>query len=172
MANTFELISAVTVGSGGSSTISFSAIPSTFTDLCLVGSARTNRVDSSGVDSLYISLNGSTANQSARTIRANGSAAVSYTESNLYPYVANSNATPSTYGNFSFYISNYTSTNPKSTSLDGVSENNQTEAFMTMQAGLWNPGSNVAITSISLASAASATIVQDSTAYLYGVKNA
>ena len=173
MANTFELIASVTVTGGGVSSIDFNSISSAFTDLVLLGSCRTNRVDSSGVDSLYVKFNGVTTNQSAIAIRGAGSGTpASYSESNIYPYVANSNATASTYGNFELYIPNYTSTVAKSTSLNGVSENNTTQAFMTMQAGRWNPATNVAITSISLYSPASATIVADSNVYLYGVKNA
>ena len=40
MANTYTLISSVTVGSGGASSIDFTSIPATYTDLCLVWSGR------------------------------------------------------------------------------------------------------------------------------------
>lgn len=46
MANTFTLIGTTTVGAGGSSSIGFSAIPATYTDLMIVGAIKTNRASS------------------------------------------------------------------------------------------------------------------------------
>jgi hypothetical protein len=43
MATTYTLISSVTVGGGGTSTITLSSIPSTYTDLALLLCGRTTR---------------------------------------------------------------------------------------------------------------------------------
>lgn len=43
MANTFTLIGTTTIGAGGSSSIGFSSIPATYTDLMIVGAIKTNR---------------------------------------------------------------------------------------------------------------------------------
>ena len=60
--NTYVLLSSVTVGAGGASSINFTSIPATYTDLVLKISARTN---STGAGSTYkISLNGSSSSLS------------------------------------------------------------------------------------------------------------
>jgi hypothetical protein len=53
--------------------------------------------------------------------------------------------------------------------VDSVQEDNQTEAYIDVVAGLWS--NTAAITSLSIKSNAG-SFVQYSTAYLYGVKNA
>ena len=58
MPNTYIKIASITVGSGGASSVSFTSIPSTYTDLCLLSSARTNRSDVS--DPIKLNLNGDT----------------------------------------------------------------------------------------------------------------
>jgi hypothetical protein len=45
MANTYEAIATVEVGSGGAATIEFTSIPATYTDLVVKVSARNARVD-------------------------------------------------------------------------------------------------------------------------------
>lgn len=45
MANTFTLIGTTTIGAGGSSSIGFSSIPATYTDLMIVGAIKTNRAN-------------------------------------------------------------------------------------------------------------------------------
>jgi hypothetical protein len=43
MATTYEIISSVTVGSGGAANIEFTSIPATYTDLYVLASIRSNR---------------------------------------------------------------------------------------------------------------------------------
>ena len=66
MANTYTLISSVTVGSGGASSIEFTSIPSTYTDLLLNFSGRSNTNQASGGFACKIEFNGSSSNLSAR----------------------------------------------------------------------------------------------------------
>ena len=174
MANTFELIASSTVGSGGASSITFSVIPSTYTDLCVLVSVRSARSQSG--DNLDILFNGSTSNRTDLAFRGSGTVVVSYTTSNGHiGYIPAASDTSNTFGSACIYIPNYTSSNNKSLSNEVVMENNNASnggAFMTLDAGLWSQ--TAAITSIVLnaASGAGSNFVQYSTAYLYGVKNA
>jgi hypothetical protein len=176
-----QIGSAVTVGSGGVASITFSSIPQTYTDLKIILSARLS-ANGDTFGNTKISFNGTPAGTvySARNIRGNGSAVASQTNAsedsitNNYS-VNGSTTTASTFSNTEIYIPNYTSTSyAKSLSIDNVTENNATAAWATMYAGLWNPGTQAAITSIVLTSNynPSELYAQHSTAYLYGVSNA
>jgi hypothetical protein len=168
MANTFELIASSTVGSGGVSAITFSSIPSTYTDLCLKVSAR---ADASTV-AMIATFNGSTSGYSNKRLYGTGSsvASDSYLTTGIICVLCNdSTYTANTFANGEMYIPNYAGSTYKSASLDGVSENNATTAYAMLTAGLWS--NTAAITSITL-TPTSGNVVQYSTAYLYGVKNA
>jgi hypothetical protein len=173
MANTLELIASSTVGAGGSASITFSSIPNTYTDLVLKVSSRSDV--SSTNDYGYIQLNSDTtsANYPYRQLIGNGS--VTGSNSGTLAGAASlrmsaATATASVFGSNEIYISNYLSTVVKSIFADGVSENNASDATQSMWASLWNPATQVAITSIVL-KAGSGNFVQHSTAYLYGVKS-
>lgn len=173
-------IATTTVGSGGSSTIVFSNIPQTHTDLVLVFSCRTDRTGSSGAfgngtDILNLTFNGSSTGYSARRLESPGSSSPyssnDTSPSAIYVYQANGsgdNGTSNTFGNGKVYIANYTSSNYKTVSDEGVQEANNTQAFMGLTAGLWS--NTAAITSISLAPNAGTTFLQYSTATLYGIR--
>jgi len=169
---TYNLIQTVTVGSGGAATISFSSIPQTYTDLQLVTSWRTSRA--STADYVAISFNSSTSSFSLRGLYGNGSTVGSYNyttspDSRIISQAVGNNATASVFSSGSLYLPNYTSNNFKSYSTDATREDNTTANEMAIQAGLWSNTS--AITSITLTSWGSATILQYSSASLYGIKN-
>lgn len=175
MANTYTLISSVTVSSNVAS-IDFASIPATFTDLKVVYSLRSNL--SGGpfyFDDLAVRLNADTgSNYSRLTFRAReGSMASNKTTPTTFMdlYSLNAaNATSNTFSNGEFYISNYASSNYKSLSSDGVSEHNTAnDVQLGFAAGLWSSAS--AVTSIKLYSQNASNFVQYSTAYLYGIKN-
>ena len=170
MAATFTKIATVTVGSGGASSIDFSSISSSYTDLCILTSAR----NTSTSTTMYIQFNGDTGNNySVRILYGDGSAAGS-TSSSSRANIKNdggavdSGYTSNTFANSYIYIPNYGSSNYKSVSIDGVPENNATTTYMNMVAGLWS--STSAITSISLTLYAG-NFAQYSSATLYGIKN-
>ena len=169
MPNTFELIASSTVGSGGSAGFTFSSIPSTYTDLKLVLSARSNAAATN--DNVSIYLNGSSASLSGKQIYGDGSSAFSGGDGGYGSKAAipAANATSNTFGNAEWYIPNYTSSNYKSFSNDSVMENNATLSYSNLWASLWSNTS--AVTSIQLYINAG-SFVQYTTAYLYGVKNA
>ena len=169
MPDTFTLIASSTVGAGGAASIDFTSIPSTYTDLVLKVSARSNTARASSGYYYQMTINGSTANQSTRYANGNGSAASSGTFSRLFGYVAPSDYTTSTFSSDDWYFPNYAGSTNKSASGDLTNENNATLSDMNLLAGLWSQ--TAAITSISIAPAGG-SFVQHSTAYLYGVKNA
>ena len=167
MANTYTLISSVTVGSGGAASIDFTSIPSTYTDLCLKVSLRST---SAGAEAALIEFNGSTTGFSAMRLYGNGSTGVSDTLTNIRAAIDTAADTSSTFSNGEFYIPNYAGSTNKSVSLDMVFENNAALAVASLVAGLWSD--TPAITSIKLSTNAGGNFVQHSTAYLYGISNA
>jgi len=163
-----QIGSAVVVGAGGQSSITFSSIPSTYTDLIVITSIRTSSTPSGAVT---IAFNGSSASMTTRAIYGNGSSTASYSASNSLGGLVNiSTTTSSTFANSQLYIPNYAGSTNKSSSMDGVSENNATGANAFLNANLWS--NTAAITSITLTPEGGDNIVQYSTAYLYGVSNA
>jgi len=170
MANTFTLIASYTVGASPVTSIDFSSIPSTYTDLCFKISARITRSGYVG-DIMNISFNGTSTNESSRRLEGNGSSASSASNSLLLAYQASTtDATASTFGNAELYIPNYAGSNYKSASNDGVSENNSTTAYAGFAANLWS--NTAAINQVTFTPDSGTNFVQYSTIYLYGVKNA
>ena len=114
MPNTFIKIASVTVGSGGVGSITFSAIPGTYTDLVIKVSARVDA--SANYQSMAMAFNsGSPASAfTQRWINGNGIAAASGSygaNTTLYPfYLPAATATANTFGNGDIYICNYAST--------------------------------------------------------------
>ena len=170
MANTYIYISSVTVGSGGASSIDFTSIPSTYTDLKLVASVRSTNAQVYSV--LKTTFNGSTSGYSYKIFEGNGSSASTGNNSSLTYFPWNegtgASATANTFGNAELYIPNYAGSTNKSLSSDGVSETNATLAYIDLIAGNWS--NTAAITSISFIPDAG-NWVQYSTVYLYGIKN-
>jgi hypothetical protein len=168
---TFTLIASSTVGSGGAASIDFTSIPSTYTDLCVKLSGRANNGTDAFIQAELRFNSDSSTIYSNKRLRGNGSAAASTqgSSNNSIPLVLlpASAATSNTFSNVEIYVPNYAGSANKSLSCDSVSENNATESYQYLVAGLW--ASTAAITSISLIAA---NFVQYSTAYLYGVSNA
>jgi hypothetical protein len=163
--NTLTKLQTVTVGAGGSASVTFSAIPQTYTDLVIKVSARTG--NASATDSLIPAFNSFTSNFNTIYLYGNppGSNALSGTSTNFAGFIDGASSTASTFANTELYISNYTSSNIKSYSVDSVQENNSSSGFPNIVSGLW---SNInPITSITLSGAGS--FVQYSTFTLYGV---
>ena len=161
MANTFTLIASNTLSTTTAS-VTFSSIPATYTDLLVKVSSRAN----ADVVAVICSINGS-ALDSGKRIRGNGVDAASTSSAENFG-VNNNSATASTFSNAEWYFPNYASSNYKSVSMDGVSENNGTDAYSSLTAGLESTTS--AITSLSFAPS-SGSFVQYSTFYLYGISN-
>ncbi len=167
---TFQKIASVAVGSGGAASMDFTSIPQTYTDLCIKISARTNRATPQ--DSFRITLNAINSSYSYVRLYNDGSASpgsdASSGESYLTAGYTNGNtSTASSFGSTEVYFANYATSLNKSALSDGVSENNSTTAYIGLVGALW--ANSAAITSIKLESATGATILQYSTATLYGI---
>jgi hypothetical protein len=165
---TYSEIASVTVGSGGASFMEFTSIPSTYTDLLILISARSSSGDT--FDDVNVFFNGTNNSGGAYTgklLYGNGSSAAS--NNDPYPFKSSAaTATASTFGNASIYIPNYAGSTTKSYAGDSVTENNSTTAYAELSVARWN--STAAITSIKIDPEYGSTLVQYSTAYLYGIK--
>jgi hypothetical protein len=174
--NTLTLIEAKTLTSTAAS-ITFSAIPQTYTDLKILVSARDDRSGQPNTDlSLRVGYNGTINTGSIysnRQLYGNGSATGSQSSVTNYAYLGmatGATATANTFGNTEIYIANYTSANYKSVSTDGLTENNASDAWAVLNANridTTNP-----ITDIQISAVYGSGLYQiGSTFYLYGVKS-
>ena len=167
MANTYKLIEAKTLGSAVSS-VTFTSIPQTYTDLNLVCTVRTTRAVIA--ENIFFTFNGSTSSFTGRVLFGQGNSGIDNTTTARFAGVADGDtAIGSTFSSMSIYIPNYTSSNYKSYSVDKVSEQNGTTAYAELVAGLWS--NTAAITNLKFVSAGGFNMMQYSTAYLYGISN-
>ncbi len=176
MATSFEKIAVVTVGSGGTNTITFSSIPQTYTDLVLKTSLRGDTTNSdigiTGFQTHYLRLNNNLSNlHSGRYFQSNGSAASSGSNGpeTIWhaPGSTNSSVTSSVFSSGDLVIPNYTSGGNKSGAIDMVGENNGTTSGMFLSGFSFT--STAAVTQIDIL-ASSGNFVEYSTATLYGIK--
>ena len=173
MANTYTLIEAKTLASAVS-TVEFTSIPSTYTDLLFKISARD--ASSGAWSDLRIGFNGSTSDFTWRGFYALNTTVGSNTGTGVGGRTVGNTAantnTSNVFSNLDIYIPNYTSTNyAKSVSADSVVENNGTDNIFSFSAVLWNPSTQAAISSASFVNSNSSNFMVNSTFYLYGIKN-
>jgi hypothetical protein len=167
MPTTFNKIASVTVGSGGSSTIDFTSIPSTYTDLVVKLSARNTAASTL----VYYSFNGNSLNRDARLIYGDGTSVASVAYDTTDPRVMimpESSYTANTFSNGELYIPNYAGSANKNWSSDSTQENNATLSYQFLMAGLWS--NTAAINRITFGTF-TGNFAQYSTATLYGIKN-
>ena len=171
MATTFTLISSTTLSASAAS-VTFSSIPSTYTDLVLRFSARSDRA-ALQCDLLF-KLNSSTTGYSYTFVFGNGTSAGSSRGSNQaqgYPGTIDaSSAVANTFTSGEIYIPSYTASQNKPISSFVTHEDNGTTVYYTgAWANLWQ--NTAAITDIQLYPNNSTNFVSGSSFYLYGVKN-
>jgi hypothetical protein len=170
MAANYVLLDKVTVGSGGASSVTFSSIPQTYTDLVVKVSGRSSASRASNGFLFDIRPNASSANMTRISLYGDGSTATSSSGSDGQNMALDpSDYTSNTFSSTDIYIPNYTSSNFKSISTDTVSENNATQAYAILGSMLWS--NTAAIASLQFTPLAG-NFVQYSTFYLYGVVNA
>ena len=170
MANTYTLISSNVLSSSAAS-VTFSAIPATYTDLVVRLSARTDAA--TVTPGAIMRLNGDTAtNYSFIALEGSGTAASSALVGTLnyinIGRVDGASATADTFGSGEVYIPSYTASQNKPVSAVGMGETNATAATMAANAGLWR--NTAVITSVSIITG-SGNFLSGSSFYLYGIKN-
>ena len=165
-----QLVSTVTVGSGGASSIEFTSIPQTGTDLLLVVSARTT----TNQRSAWFRINSSAdLNYNFRNLRGDGGSGTSASgTSQAQGYIVATNPADTTANTFSssqVYFPNYSGSTTKSYSIEAMTENNAVTAYQELVAGFWNQ--TTAITSL-LIQPYSGTFAEHSNASLYIITKA
>lgn len=174
MAFTYTLIASNTLTTSAAS-VTFSAIPSIYTDLVLKYSSRHNNAFS--ISQSAITFNGSSAaNYSETVVYGNSASATSGRQSGSsqidFMYDDADSATANTFSNTELYIPNYAVSANKPMSWFGVTENNATasnSAMIVGNASLWR--NNSAITSITILALAGRNFLSGSSFFLYGIKN-
>ena len=173
--SSYESIATQTVGSGGTASVTFSSIPTTYTHLQIRGIVRSTASGNSGL--IFAKFNGDTgSNYTFHMLQANGStisgegygtsvingASVSVSPAGLSP--------SSVLGGFVFDILDYQNTNKYTTtrSLSGWDGNGATEQALRYSSGLWTNTS--AITSIDISVRGGSNLAQYSSFALYGIK--
>jgi hypothetical protein len=177
MANTYTLISSNVLASSAAS-VTFSSIPSTYTDLVLRMSMRNNDNSTRGYVTFRMNSNSGTV-YSTRVLLSDGATvsndAVSTRADLLSGLLTDGNtATTNTFSNVEMYIPSYTANQNKPISIFGVTETNATTTAMTTAvAGLFRDTN--AISSITIYPDTNASpaysFVSGSSFYLYGIKN-
>jgi hypothetical protein len=171
MPSTYTLISSNVLSSSAAS-VTFSSIPSTYTDLVLRMSARSDRA--TYTTRYWVLPNGATTSTSYTFINGvgNSTGSASATASKLYvSYLLGANQLADTFTNAEVYIPNYAGSTKKPMSSFGVEENNVAsgEVEIAATAGLYN--STSAITSLTIGLDSTYNFVSGSSFYLYGIKN-
>ena len=165
---------AKTVLTSSASSVTFSSIPSTYTDLLLVYSARDN-ASGNQAGSYTIRVNGlSTSIYSYTALSKNDSNTVSsYRGSSqdrgYWGLINGSASTANTFGSGEFYIPNYAGSTSKIFSISEITENNNSATtYINVDAALI--GTTAAINEISFFSFFS-SVASGSRFDLYGIKN-
>jgi len=182
MATTMRLIAKTTLGSSAT-LVTFSNIPSTFTDVVCMMSTRSQNTGGTTDDIVTMYFNGSTSGYTSRRLVGLGTSGVlSDTISNNNTGAAGSrliaggttgsNGTTNTFGNGYVYIPNYAGSTNKSVSGEGAGEHNAGLAVIIASAGLWS--NTAAITSITfdLYYSFAAGFAANSSFFLYGITKA
>ena len=168
MPATYEPIATTTLGSAASS-ITFSSIPSTYTDLRLVivGSGSTAGSAFYG----FRFNNDSGANYSVTSIYGTGSSAASlrYTSENS-GYIDPVSQIPSTITMGVMNVFSYAGSANKTVLTEYNADVNGSGGIVERSVNLWN--STAAINTITILSRSAATYAAGTTATLYGIKNA
>jgi hypothetical protein len=174
MPATYTLISSNVLSSSAAS-VTFSAIPATYTDLVLRISGRSDAASTQ--DSVRIRFNGNSSSIYSRTQLFGGGTSGTQGSSNssnidriLAPYVDGDSATASTFGSNEIYIPSYLASQNKPVSVFGVSETNATGTYMGVSAALFS--STTAISSMVIAPENGSNWLSGSSFYLYGISNA
>jgi hypothetical protein len=173
MPSTYTPIATTTLSSGATS-VTFSSISNTYTDLIIVGQCGVSNND-------YLTFrvgNGSVdtgSNYSHTFLEGNGSSASSGRQSNISKiYAGSTSSIMNNSLNYSFYINlmNYANTTTNKTFLNRIANNNSSFPGTTANVGLWRSTSAINIVTIAPDTNDGRTLISGSTFTLYGIKAA
>jgi hypothetical protein len=174
MPSTYTLISSNVLASAAAS-VTFSSIPSTYTDLVLKINGRGSSAAQSA-EPTRITINSSSATDYSYIMMANAGGSANTLSQNALPFlpifrdIPATTATANTFGNTEVYIPNYALSTVKPISMVAAPEEAANGSYYNIAAaGLWNSAS--AITSLTLVPSVSTNFVANSSFYLYGIKN-
>lgn len=160
MPATYEPIATTT--STGISIITFSSVPSTYTDIILVGVGYESNTATGNFVTIRVNSDNGT-NYSRTILRGNGSSAISARVSNETGWYVDMYTNPS---NFTCHFMNYSNTTTNKTMLSRYSN---ASTLVAANTNLWR--STSAITTITLQSSAGSNTLSG-TFTLYGIKAA
>lgn len=171
MANTYTLINSNILTSSAAS-VSFAAIPATYTDLKLVWSVRTDYgATRTGFRIKYNNLTSNYSETYLLGLPADGAFSGQYTGNAYFwgEYINGTGATANTFGSGEMYIPSYTTSLGKPASIFSVAEGNTTtDTGMYVKALLMN--NSAVITDLTM-TANTGNFVSGTSFYLYGIKN-
>ncbi len=170
---TYQLI-ASNVLVADTASVTFTAIPATYTDLVLQISARSSRNDGAQGQNMFMSFNGNTSGvYSVTVLRGQGTTASSARSTDstllLQTYIPMAGVDANIFNSNEYYLPNYASSANKVSSAFAAVENNAANIeYMSVTANLariTDPISSIALT------LPSGNYVTGSSFYLYGIKN-
>jgi len=173
MPSTYQLISS-NILSSTTASVTFSAIPSTYTDLQIRASVQTTRA-AAGTDYLFMQFNSTTSGYSGVQLYGSGATANSTRDSAstfvIGPEINTAGLSSTVFSNIESYIASYTSSANKPISIDSAEELNSATAYRYVQGNL--APVTAAVTSILLRPSTyySASWAAGSSFYLYGIKS-
>lgn len=174
-ASSYESIATVTVGAGGSSSISFTSIPSTYKNLQIRYLARTDR-SGSAEDNIQLRFNSDTGNNyTTNVFYGDGSGFGSFSDGtnvtfNTRAMASASSATSGIFASGIYDIYEYANTSINKTvkALSGYDQS--ASAQVRLSSGIWL--NSAAISSVTMISSTNSNFVQYSSFALYGMKGA
>lgn len=168
----YDSIATITVGAGGSASIDFTSIPSTYTHLQLRGIVKNTAADST-VRSGFFRLNNDTgANYATHYLNGSGTAAGAgglASQTSAYGITDIGASATSVFGAFVMDILDYKNTNKYKTVRSASGADNNGSGFFQLFSGLWM--STSAVDRVTLIPGSN-NFAQYSTVALYGIKEA
>lgn len=170
----YDSIATVTVGAGGSSTVSFTSIPSTYKHLQIRGLVRTANPGQFSVQKMTFNSDTSSSNYvTLHQLYGFGSSAAAQVSTGngwIYQsYLAGANAPANMFGGFITDILDYNSVNKNKTTRTFASTDQNGAGAVTIGSGLWM-NSSAAITRIDISDDSAGNISQYSHFALYGIR--
>jgi hypothetical protein len=174
MANTFIKIDSYTVPSGGVASYTFSNIPQTYTDLCVVWSGRGSRASFYSDNGIKINNTLPTNGINYQVHRYYNGTPLAYTGTDgTYPgtYDNGGTSTANLFSGVTYYFYNYTSSNYKKIMMDTVVETDSVSAIFHVLEGDTFKNTSAITSLVVFGSTNNYTLQQNSTYTLYGIKN-